>query len=444
MEQSDELGLLCSLAGMPAKEIRLLEQGGWTVTRLATLHGGKRELLEAVVWKLQQLDAECTIEMSVLRDVVDRANDRARTRHMLDAKRGGADLLEAHVSHQRAVRQKTFSTYVAEDTKAKVELVGTAKRGRWPTRLSMKLHIASSDLALRELAERQERERWLKEIRSIVKSARLPVAVRSSDEALLIRVAKGRRPNTLRKHVKTWMKAARWMDAAFNCKWPASPEQFAEFLEAMVEEPCARSFPESIYKTLMFLEHAGEVPEQDQICRSAAVKNALEEASHRLQAIEQKTAKRQAALLPVAVIVAWEDHALDESASNYSRIYAWFRLVKLWTGMRFDDTKGAPSGTLEMREWGMKGIIDRSKTSGPGKKIVHLPFYVNKEAWLYDGRWLMTGWKIWCAMGIEAGMSSRDFMLPWPNRELTGFVRKVVDYPIASTTLIFQKSLFRG
>ena len=51
---------------------------------------------------------------------------------------------------------------------------------------------------------------------------------------------------------------------------------------------------------------------------------------------------------------------------------------------------------------------------------------------------------IWCAMGIEAGMSSRDFMLPWPNRELTGFVRKVVDYPIASTTLIFQKSLFRG
>ena len=311
--------------------------------------------------------------MSVLRDVVDRANDRARTRHMLDAKRGGADLLEAHVSHQRAVRQKTFSTYVAEDTKAKVELVGTAKRGRWPTRLSMKLHIASSDLALRELAERQERERWLKEIRSIVKSARLPVAVRSSDEALLIRVAKGRRPNTLRKHVKTWMKAARWMDAAFNCKWPASPEQFAEFLEAMVEEPCARSFPESIYKTLMFLEHAGEVPEQDQICRSAAVKNALEEASHRLQAIEQKTAKRQAALLPVAVIVAWEDHALDESASNYSRIYAWFRLVKLWTGMRFDDTKGAPSGTLEMREWGMKGIIDRSKTSGLERRLCTFP-----------------------------------------------------------------------
>lgn len=167
------------------------------MTRLATLHGGKKELFEAVVWRLQQIEAGFDMDIDVLQDLIARANDRACTRHMLDAKRGGQDLLEAHVTHQRAVRQKTFNSYVAEDTKSKVELVGTAKRGRWPTRLSMKLHIASSDLALRELAERQERDRWLKEIRSIVKAAKLPVAMRSSEDALLIRVAKGRRPNTL-------------------------------------------------------------------------------------------------------------------------------------------------------------------------------------------------------------------------------------------------------
>lgn len=78
----------------------------------------------------------------------------------------------------------------------------------------MKLHIAPSDIAMRELAERQERDRWLKEIRSIVRAAKLPVALRSSDEAIMIRVPKGRRPNTLRKHVKTWMKASRWLQAA--------------------------------------------------------------------------------------------------------------------------------------------------------------------------------------------------------------------------------------
>lgn len=98
----------------------------------------------------------------------------------------------------------------------------------------------------------------MREIRDIVKAAGLPVAKRSSDDALLIRVAKGRRANTPRKHVKTWKKASRWMDAAFGQQWPGSPECFAEFIEAMVEEPCSRSFPESVYKALivMFLEYA--------------------------------------------------------------------------------------------------------------------------------------------------------------------------------------------
>lgn len=128
-----------------------------------------------------------------------------------------------------------------------------------------------------------------------------------------------------------------------------------------------------------------------------------------------------------------EGRILDETVSNYSRIYAWFRLVKLWTGMRFDDAKGAPIGTMEMREWGLKGIIDRSKTSGPTKKVAHLPFYVNKDAWLYDSAWLMTGWKLWNATGVESALLSRDFTLPWPNKDLMGFIRKVVDYRIAST-----------
>lgn len=169
-----------------------------------------------------------------------------------------------------------------EDVMKKMELVGVGKRSRWPTRLSMKLYVASGDLALRELAEKQERDRWVEEIKEIIKKANLSVARRFSVEALMIRVAKGRRANTLRKYVKTWMKASRWMDAAFGYMWPARPECFAEFIEAMVEEPCARSFPESAYKALMFLEYAGEVPESEQLCRVPSIKNALEEAALRL------------------------------------------------------------------------------------------------------------------------------------------------------------------
>lgn len=214
-------------------------------------------MLGAVIWRIQQKDEEFAISKETLADLVTRAGTRARTRHLVDAKRGSEALLEAHVAHQRELRRRTFENVVQEDVLSKVELVGTAKRGRWPTRLSMKLHIASSDLALRELAEKQERDRWVKEIKDIVKSANLPVARRSNDDSLMIRVAKGRRANTLRKHVKTWMKASRWMDAAFGYTWPGSPECFAEFIEAMVEEPCSKSFPKSVYKAFMFLEYAG-------------------------------------------------------------------------------------------------------------------------------------------------------------------------------------------
>ena len=101
----------------------------------------------------------------------------------------------------------------------RIVLVGIAKVARWPTRLGKKLHLAGDDLALLELAERNERDRWTKEIREIVKAAKLPVAVRSSEDAMLLRVAKGRGPNTLRKHVKTWQKAARWFEATYGVAW---------------------------------------------------------------------------------------------------------------------------------------------------------------------------------------------------------------------------------
>lgn len=79
----------------------------------------------------------------------------------------------------------------------------------------------------------------------------------------------------------------------------------------MVEEPCARSFPDSIFKSLMFLEYAGEVPEHEEICKSPAVKNALEEAAHRLQ-------RQRAKLCCCRSLWSWrETYVLDESMPNY-------------------------------------------------------------------------------------------------------------------------------
>ena len=68
-------------------------------------------------------------------------------------------------------------------------------------------------------------------------------------------------------------------------------------LEARAREPCGRSIPTSIYKTFVFLEHAGEVPRERQLQNEGALENALEEINMKLQSVEPRAAKQAIHLL---------------------------------------------------------------------------------------------------------------------------------------------------
>lgn len=141
------MSLVCSLSGLSEGQARALSKAGWTVTRLATLQGAPREVFEAVVWRTQEMEEGFLIDMEMLVDLVARAGARAENRHLHDAKRA-QELLDAHIEHQRRTRRKAFDELIEADTTARVEMVGTAKRARWPTPLGKKLHIAGTDLAL--------------------------------------------------------------------------------------------------------------------------------------------------------------------------------------------------------------------------------------------------------------------------------------------------------
>ena len=428
---AQELALCGTLAGLTHPDVEALVALGWSATKLATLRGCRGEILDGILAAAKKKREAFEVTVADLRELVRQCDNRSANIHRADAGRGSQELLEAHLADQRAKRRRTFEGLEEKEVIEKIKMVGSAKVTKWPTRLGKKLHMAGTDLALRELAERTERDRWLSELRDIMKRAKLPVVARSSEESLLLRIAKGRRPNTLRKHVKTWHKVEQWLQSTYNWSWPTSPTDFAEYIEAIVQEPCARSAPEAAYKTLMFLEYAGEVNEAEFIHRSSAVKNAIEEAHMRLASREIRPS-RQALLIPLAIVEAMEEMVLRDDAKPFSRAYAWFRLVKIWTGMRFDDTRGTPNRGIELRETHLVGTIHKSKTSGPGKRILLLPFYVSKEAWVSRYNWLEVGWKIWTHMGMEAGMLTRDFMLAWPTADRRSFVRRMADYSTAS------------
>ena len=150
-----------------------------------------------------------------------------------------------------------------------------------------------------------------------------------------------------------------------------------------------------------------------------------------LENVEMKPAKK-ANILPVAVVAALEAEVVDGTLPTFKRGYAWYKLVKIWTGMRYNDTQGIPLRTAELGDFCWRAEIHRSKTSGPGRKLKILPVFVSRDAYIEQPMWLEIGWLVWKRLGVEAGLQDRDFLLPAPNGRLDGFMRRLAPYAMAS------------
>ena len=412
---------------------RALVVRGWSVTRLAAIVGEEGHVLEEMCDGLAE-EVGRPVAVRDLQAIALTAEASARLIWKSEGRSSGAELLvaselrkaEDQLNVIRKIRQEAISKVVPRK--------GTAEMVRWPTRLEKRLSAAGDSMTLRQGAEKSERHRWIDELKHLLWEAKLPAMYRDLplnqvDESL--RFGKGRRASTLRKHVKTWDKARDWMKKAFGYPWPRYPEEFALYLEARANEPCGRTVPGSIYKTFIFMEVAGEVPEDEQMSRAPAIKNVLEEIAIQLEGATPRFTKK-AWHLPVSVVRSMEAAVMDGELTRFVRAYSWFRLIKLWAGLRFSDTKGLAYNSLRMEEHGLSGILSVTKTTGPGKKVALLKIHVNRDAWLDDGRWLEEGWAIWEAMSAEKGFKDRDFFLPMPSRDLEGVVRRMSHYYTAA------------
>ena len=83
------------------------------------------------------------------------------------------------------------------------------------------------------------------------------------------------------------------------------------------------------------------------------------------------------------MIRAWEYAVMERGLATYKRVYAWFKLVKVWVALRSHDAEGLPPPTLVYEEGiGMVGDIVRSKTTGLGKKVEVVQMHVSAEAFV--------------------------------------------------------------
>ena len=228
---------------------------------------------------------------------------------------------------------------------------GTAKVTRWPTRFQRRMNEAGEDQRLREKAEKDERMRWIRELKYLLEDGAFPaVASGAGSLELSRRFGKGRRANTLRKHVETWKKLSDWIFATFRHAWPENAGEVTAYLESRADEPSGRSVPSSIFKTLMFMES------------TAKQGSHLGRGEHGVDGEEWRIHQEGLWHIPVSIVKAWEDMVFDKQAKEYVRCYAWHRRVKLWTGMRYSDTCGMLESTLELHRYGLTAVLAKFNT----------------------------------------------------------------------------------
>ena len=424
---------LCQLNAQLAEA---LESLGWNVQRLGTLQGAESMVVDSVLAGARAVREEATFKWTDLTDLIYACNQMAEVAWKSEGNSSGAELLEAGVEARRAAEK--LEQQKGEDDRIMkiIPRKGKARVMKWPTRLGKLLAVAGESEQLRHRAEEVERDRWIKELASLMEEADLPAVAAGGWEGLrTVRIGKGRRASTLRKHVKTWTRVRSWLISAFGVPWPTHAAQFALYLESRAMEPCGKSIPVSIYKTLMFMEHAGEVQKEDMIQNDPALKNALEEVGLRLES-EAMEPRKQAMHIPVKIVMAWEQVVCDEEQLRYTRPYAWFKLVKIWGAMRFSDTTGVKVESAGLDEEGWSADLDRTKTTGPGKRVNLVKVFVSKHAYLKGREWLRVGWKLWEQLGFEASLERRDFLLPLPSPDLQHVVRRMASY--ASTSIMSQ------
>ena len=324
------------------------------------------------------------------------------------------------------------------------QLRKNAPRARWPTRFQRKLEELPEGHS-REQLEKGERVKAIQQLAELLVKCNLwmPADGDSARPGFGLsknRFAMGRRLSTLRQHLRMGRRIHQFAEVQLGKTWFECPEDFYDWVQALLEEPCGKHVPRASFNTLKFLEHSVEMPDDLQLSRDAGILNFLKEVE---QAGGWKAGRvrRKAQPYLLEMVAAMEGVVVAQDTRPYHRFYAWIKLIKLWCAMRFDDVQGVDHENLKLRRDGvLYGELWRTKTSGIGKKVERLNFFISPGAWVLHANWLHRGFTVNTALSRSSAMEDRDYLVPKPQPNLMGFRKSMVKYPDA---LIMGRALLR-
>ena len=205
------------------------------------------------------------------------------------------------------------------------------------------------------------------------------LAASIAPERLALRMGAGKRLSTLQGKLREYKRMHKFIWAAYGIDWPKESVHLMDYLVELADTKCGPSVPQSVLSMICFLESLGAVKEQFRLGTLPALRSMVNELGLELKAGNPKP-KRKANQLLITLVASWELAVMDWTMLEVDRIQYWTRLVKLWSAFRAADQSGVPPKFIAFDGSLLGGKITISKTTGAGKSVGEVWFFVSVEA----------------------------------------------------------------
>jgi len=278
----------------------------------------------------------------------------------------------------------------------------------------------------KEKVEESERRVWASKLADYIEEAGLPVISTVHQTAnpteAWQRIFGSKRAKTLRNRARTWKKVREWMMTVHGIPFPFEVHQALDYLASRMECEPMKSVPGSIAASLSVLEAAGQIPLERRISSNPTWKAAVEH--WQMMAQVGHTDTKQAQRYTTAMLISLELTVADEDAPICLRAMSWVILIMNWSCLRVDDLQGIDHRRFYLGLNGLRGVLTRTKTTGPGKKTTEVMFFVHMHADITGQSWLKKGYQVWNTGQLSF---SREYFIPKFDKLFSLIVKKMAD-----------------
>lgn len=309
-----------------AKLLSLLSEVGLTGSKLAVSHGSKATLarqladrlgLEVKAWHTAFIQGQVreAVQMADLDERLTGSTSTRSIQNMLDA---------------RAVMEKEKEKAL-EPVEAALVLPMIPKRGT----LGRTVRLRSGRIAAEEEVNEKVVKTLIDEL-EIYKAPILDEVMKAKNPARAKDALLGKyRLSTIRRYLASWQRFRLWSNCLGKPGQRPTSVTLVDYMYAREEEGMGPSIPLAVSTAVAWFEKTAGTAEEERMMNQDFPQMVMKELTRML---EQKAPPvRRAPRWLGCFIAPMETLVVDRAVQFEVRVCAWFKLIKLWGSMRFDD-----------------------------------------------------------------------------------------------------------